>query len=105
MDNNKSFTIVAVVGLIMFFGMFWVLSITNAWINTPTEYVFKIEMDNNTQRVLENLNGTITINNYYGEIAETKYICKETIRIEDSNSYLISEYSEQIYDCNITKVR
>lgn len=49
MDFNKSFTIVTSIGIIMFIGMFWVLSISQAWQNTPTNYTININMDNNTK--------------------------------------------------------
>ena len=49
MDFNKSFAVVGSIGLIMFFGMFWILSISNAWINTPTNYSININMDEETK--------------------------------------------------------
>ena len=79
MDFNKNFTIVASIGLIMFLGMFYVLSISNAYINSPSEFTLRFEIENKTQDVIKNLNGSIVINNYYGNFTKEFTLCKDSI--------------------------
>ncbi len=51
MEFNLQVTIVIIIGLIMFFGLFWVAFISNADITVT----YKIVMDNNTLEAIKSI--------------------------------------------------
>jgi hypothetical protein len=87
MDVNKSFAIVASIFFIMFFGMFWIISISDAWINTPTNYSININMDNETRDAIERLSDI-----QY----DTKCIVKEYDNLDIYDDYDDSYYQQRI---------
>jgi len=74
----------------------------NAYINSPDEFIIKFEMNDATQKALENLNGTIVINNNYDYLGETYWICKEThYYTEYKNGEVVRNIYENISECSI----
>ena len=67
----------------MFFGLFWVLSISNAYINSPSEFTIRFEIENQTQEVIKNLNGSIIINNYYGNFTKEITLCNDVLETKN----------------------
>lgn len=88
----------------MFFGTFWILSLSNAYINSPSEFTLKFEIENGTQEVLKDLNGSITINNYYGNFTKEIILCKDSVEymtLDNNGEIFKQERFENVYNCTL----
>ena len=104
MNTNKTITIIATVGMIMFFGTLWIITISNAYINSPSEFTLRFEIENNTQEVITGLNGSIVINNYYGNFTKEITLCKDSLEqtiLKENGEVLKTEMFENVYNCTI----
>jgi len=85
--------------------MFSIMSISNAYIKPPSEFTLRFEIENKTQEVMKNLNGTIVINNYYGNFTKeiTLYKDKHINTYLRLNGEIIGEDTyEDVYKCDLT---
>ena len=106
MDTNKTTAIIVSIGLVMVFLTISTLIINDAYINSPNEFTLRFEIENKTQEVINNLNGSIVINNYYGNFTEDITLCKDTVRnlyVNKENGEIYNEdVWENVYKCNFT---
>ena len=85
--------------------MFGMFVLKEAYINSPEEFTIRFEIENNTQKVINGLNGSITINNYYGNFTKEITLCKDTFENFYENSYgefISKDHYENIYECNLS---
>lgn len=54
--------------------MFGMFTLKEAYINSPDEFIITFEIENKTQEVIKGLNGSIIINNYYGDYNDKQNI-------------------------------
>lgn len=96
---------IVITGIIMFFGIFWIMWLSNAWVNSPTDFTWRFEIENGTQEVLKGLNGSIIINNYYGNFTKEITLCKDSVEyitLDNNGQIFKQERFEEVYNCNLT---
>ena len=108
MDTNKTTAIIVSIFIVMICLMFSIMSISNAYIKSPNEFTLIFEIENKTQEVIKDLNGTITINNYYGYLTKEFTLCKDkhiTTYLRLDGEIIGEDTFEDVYECNLTKIK
>lgn len=77
MDTNTSFTIVMTMSIISLCSMSWVWNISNAWVNTPSNYSIDLNMNKETKEAV------IAVSNLQKEILELEL---KKLELEINNS-------------------